>query len=78
MIECLVDNECKHRLSFTGDADGEDVIKALKREKVLNETFACVDMPHHGSDKNSPQYFLSNIKYWSQCKFKWKEIWTPR
>ena len=37
-IECLVGNECKHKLLFTGDADGGDVIKALEREKLLLKT----------------------------------------
>ena len=60
-IECLADG-CKHRLLFTGDADGIDVITALSENNLVDEEFSYVDMPHHGSDDKNLAHFLSYIK----------------
>ena len=61
-IECWVNSNCKHRLLFTGDADGEDVITALTKNKLVDQEFSYVDMPHHGSETNHPKEFLDKIK----------------
>ena len=61
-IECYIDGKCKHRLLFTGDADGEDVVTALKENKLVDKEFSYVDMPHHGSETNHPKEFLEIIK----------------
>ena len=61
-IECQVGGECKHRFLFTGDADGKDVVKALKRHSLHDKVFSYVDMPHHGSKNNHPKEFLETIK----------------
>ena len=61
-IECWVGQKCTHRLLFTGDSHGEDVIKALEKGSLLDEEFSYVDMPHHGSKNNDPKEFLKEIK----------------
>ena len=61
-IECCVDGECQHRLFFTGDADGNDVVTALTKNKLVDKEFSYVDMPHHGSETNHPKEFLDKIK----------------
>ena len=61
-IECQVGGECKHRFLFTGDADGKDVVIALKKHSLHDKVFSYVDMPHHGSKNNHPKEFLETIK----------------
>ena len=61
-IECWVGRECTHRLLFTGDSHGKDVIKALKKRNLLDKEFSYVDMPHHGSKNNDHKEFLEEIK----------------
>ncbi|KAJ3181526.1 Methionine aminopeptidase 1B, chloroplastic [Geranomyces variabilis] len=43
---------------FTGDADGADIVHALKKSKFKNVTFDYVDLPHHGSRNQQPKTFL--------------------
>lgn len=46
---------CGRKFLFSGDADGEDLVKALKQwSKYHNETlyFDVIKMPHHGAFRN--------------------------
>jgi hypothetical protein len=46
---------------FTGDADGRDIIAALKKCKMTATDWFYADIPHHGSKHNYPRYFLENL-----------------
>ena len=75
LIECRIKKTYKYAL-LTGDAPSIDIIDGLNQlknndkevKKYLYQEegdyyyFDYIDMPHHGSKLNKPEYFLSKIK----------------
>ena len=73
LIECTIKEQYKYAL-LTGDAPSEDIIGGLDQLKENDSqvrdhcyqdgrySFDYIDMPHHGSVQNNPEYFLSKIK----------------
>jgi hypothetical protein len=54
------------KILFTGDGSGDDIIKVLKRNTMLDKQgqfhVDILKVPHHGSDRNvSPEFFNTVI-----------------
>lgn len=61
-VKCEIIGDREWNFLFTGDADGKDIWEGLERIGMSKTQFDYVDIPHHGSDKNSQSVFLANIK----------------
>jgi len=63
-IVCLVEFQDK-KILFTGDARSDDVLNGLQSANLLNQHgkihVDILKIPHHGSDRNSSQYFFEQV-----------------